>query len=296
MWKRVNEAASCDEECVVLAEKVREGFPATRDELPPKVRHYWPMRDELYVIENVLFKGHKMLIPLELRGRVLDGLHAAHQGVTGMQANARSRFFWPGLDAAIRQLRSRCGQCNENAPSQKAEAILISPPPDYPFQQVVADFAEIEGHDFLVYADRYSGWLEVARLGNKACKTVHKVFLSLFRFGVPEEIACDGGPPFNSATFDEFLSRWDIWKRQSSAYYPQSNGRAEAAVKSAKRILQGNINPISGQLDTEAAARAILTYRNTPLQDTGFSPAMTIYGRPIRDHLPSKRYEICSGR
>ena len=77
--------------------------------------------------------------------------------------------------------------------------------------------------------------------------------------------------------------------RCSSAYYAQSNGRAEAAVKSAKRILLGNINPITGALDTNAAAKALMTHRNTPNQDTGISPAMMLFGRPLRDHLP--RYD-----
>ena len=285
-WARVNESAACDEECVTLVKAITDGFPDTRDDLPQELRYYWPLREEMYVIGNVPFKGRKMLIPAALRGRVLEGLHTAHQGVTGMQANARERFFWPGLDAAIRQLRAQCKQCNENAPSQPSETMMLSQPPEFPFQHVVTDFAEIEGHDFLVYADRYSGWLEVAKLHNKTWKAVHQIFLEWFAYGVPEEISCDGGPPFSSLAFKDFLTRWEIRRRQSSAYYPQSNGRAEAAVKSARRILLGNINPVSGKLDTEEAARAFLTYRNTPLQDTGMSPAMTLYGRPIRDHLP----------
>ncbi len=75
-------------------------------------------------------------------------------------------------------------------------------------------------------------------------------------------------------------------RRLSSAYYPQSNGRAEAAVKSAKRILLGNINPLTGALDTDAAARAIMAHRNTPAQDSGIAPSIMLFGRPLRDHLP----------
>ena len=259
-WEIVKEAAVTDDECVQLTEYITNGFPAEKTELPPALRCYWPMREELYVVDKVPFKGRKMLVPSALRGRVLEGLHSAHQGTTGMLANARDRFFWPGLDAAIRQVRARCRQCNENAPSQPSEEMILTPPPDYPFQQVVTDFAEIEGHDFLVYADRYSGWLEVAKLNAKSWKTVHHTLLSWFKFGVPEEISSDGGPPFNSMDYESFLQRWDIKRRQSSAYYPQSNGRAEVAVKTARRILLGNINPVTGKLDTEKAARAFLAY------------------------------------
>ena len=210
-----------------------------------------------------------------------------------MQSNASERFFWPSLNAAIQQCRSKCKRCNENAPSQPSESMMISAPPAYPFQQSVTDFAKIEGHDFLIYADRYSGWAEVAKLGSTAWRMVCQAFLKWFAaFGVPEEMSSDGGPPFNAFAYDEFLSSWGISKRQSSAHYPQSNGRAEAAVKTAKRILEGNVNPVTGQLDTEAAARALLSHRNTPLQDTGFSPAMSLYGRPMRDHLPRQMDNI----
>ena len=230
-----------------------------------------------------------MLIPSPLRKVVLEGLHSAHQGINGMLSNARERFFWPGLDSAIRLTRTQCRQCNENAPSQPKESPTISPPPEMPFEQVAMDFCHISGHTYLVYADRYSGWVEIARLSSTAFPTVKRTLLELFRtFGVPVEIATDGGPPFNGFEYLTFLKDWLIRKRLSSAYYPQSNGRAEAAVKSAKRILLGNTNPVTGQLDTYEATRALMNHRNTPQQDTNLSPAVTLFGRPLRDHLPSR--------
>ena len=289
-WRRVNEASSVDEESVALARMIADGFPETRNSLPPLLQKYWGMKDELYVIDNVPFKGKKMLIPSTLRSQALEGLHAANQGTTGMLSNARGRFFWPGLDAAIRNMRLQCRQCNEQALSQSAKPMIFIPPPDVPFQQVVADLFALQGHTFLAYADRFSGWLEVERLPSNALRNVRPVFLRWFStYGVPEQCATDGGPPFNSLEYKNFLRTWDTEWRLSSVSYPQSNGRAEAAVKSAKRILLGNINGVTGALDTDAAARAIMNHRNTPAQDTGIAPSVMLFGRPLRDHLP--RYD-----
>ena len=292
-WKRVNDAAGMDPECVSLVQLIANGFPKDKKDLPDNLKVYWGMRDDLYVVENVPHKNRKMLIPRDLRSTALEGLHAGHQGVTSMLSNARTRFFWPGLDASIRQLRAQCQQCNEEAPSQSEEPLLLTPPPEMPFEQTASDLFSLEGHTFLAYADRFSGWVEVERLKSNAFPHVREVFLRWFRtFGVPTEIATDGGPPFNAYDYKSFLRTWDVNPRLSSAYYPQSNGRAEAAVKSAKRILLGNINPRTGALDTDAAARALMCHRNTPAQDTGISPSMMLYGRSLRDHLPRSNLEF----
>ena len=73
----------------------------------------------------------------------------------------------------------------------------------------------------------------------------------------------------------------------SSVYYPQSNGRANAGVKTAKRILEGNISPTTGQLDTDNACQAFLNHRNTPNKETGIASSVALYGHTLRDHLPS---------
>ena len=107
-WQKVKEAASIDEECMSLVRYIIDGFPRTKAELPPLLQKYWSMKDDLHVIDCVPFKGRKMLIPTSLRAQVLEGLHIANQGVTGMLANARERFFWPGLGASVRQVRQQC--------------------------------------------------------------------------------------------------------------------------------------------------------------------------------------------
>ena len=81
--------------------------------------------------------------------------------------------------------------------------------------------------------------------------------------------------------------------RKSSAYYPQSNGRAEAGVKSLKRVLRGNTGR-NGSINTDNVAKALLQYRNTPLREINKSPAELALGRQLRDTLPipRERYKV----
>ena len=287
-WEEVNHESIFDDETCQLVAMIQHGFPNDRLELPESLRKYHQIREDLYVIGNSVFRDKKMLIPRKLRGAIIDGLHASHQGVSSMKAYARERFFWPGLDADIKQKREQCRSCIENAPSQANEPMILTPPPEMPFQQVAADFYQVRARNYLIYADRYSGWTEVALVPNTSFVALKRKMITWFRtYGVPEEISTDGGPPFQSTEYAQFLNQWKITSRLSSAYYPQSNGRAEVAVKSMKRVLQDNTDPRSGDL-SDAAARAILTHRNIPSQDTGCSPSEMLFGYKIRDHLPNK--------
>ena len=98
-------------------------------------------------------------------------------------------------------------------------------------------------------------------------------------------LSTDGASIFTSHQFKDFCARWGIEQRISSAYHPRSNKRAELAVKHAKRLVSDCLGP-SGNLDTDAMARALLSNRNTPDALTGISPAQVIFGRVLRDFLP----------
>ena len=141
----------------------------------------------------------------------------------------------------------------------------------------------------MVYADRYTGWVEVALMSSgKTTNVCDTMRTWLCTYGAPEEISSHGGLPFESHEFNTFLKNWGIRKCTSSAYYPQSNGRPELAVKTAKRILFDNTDNC-GRLCQDRTARALLTHRNTPVQDLDMSPAIMLYGRIFKDHIPVLR-------
>ena len=133
--------------------------------------------------------------------------------------------------------------------------------------------------------DRYSGWPIVEQAANGASGLIAALRRTLVTSGISEELSSDGGPEFTAQATQTFLVNWSTHHRRSSVAYPHSNSRAEIGVKTVKRLITDNTDG-EGSLDTDAFQHAMLQYRNTPARDTHLSPAMCLFGRPIRDFIP----------
>ena len=78
-----------------------------------------------------------------------------------MNSRAQATVYWPGILNNIRSTRYNCQHCNNIAPSQPSEPMIVSITPEYPFQYLCADYFELNGHNYLSVVDRFSGWIMV---------------------------------------------------------------------------------------------------------------------------------------
>ena len=272
----------------LLCTQIEVGFPEEKNLVRVELREFWRHRDYLSLVGGVpTFKG-RLIIPLTLRGAALENLHAAHQGVKGMQLRAERMMWWPGITGAIHQLRAQCKVCQEVAPSQARSPPTPIPSPDYPFQLICGDHFSLAGKQYLVLVDRFSGWPVIEYCGDtvgsstQLIRTLRQYFAT---YGVPDEISTDGGTVFTSMEMKLFLKKYGIHHRISSGYNPHSNQRAELGVKSMKRLCRSNVSP-NGSLDNDRILRGLLAYRNTPDPDTNRSPAEVLFGRTLKEFLP----------
>merc|ERR1712106_404323 len=230
----------------------------------------------------------RLIIPSKLRTAALGVVHSGHQGCTGMNNRIEQAVFWPQITIDVLRRRHECISRIRDAPSQPAGTPVAPPSPAYPFQMVVADYFSLEGKNYLVVGDRYSGWLSIheAGAGEFDGAAMVKVLREQFcNFNIPEELATDGGPQMMSEDVQGCLTRWGVKHRLSSAYFPHSNSRAELAVKAGKRLLRDNVSRY-GSLATDKVMRALMQYRNTPLTDLRLLPAQIVFNRQLRDFLP----------
>lgn len=279
-------AARTDPSYARLITCVTSGFPSNRYELHSSLLPYWKIRDQLYADGELVLYGQRIVVPAALRRRTLARLHDSHRGVEATRRRARQTVFWPGINSDIASTVQACEPCQVLLPSQQQEPLKCDDNPSRPFESVSADFFTVAGKSFLVIADRLSGWPVVVPCGGDttAAHTI-KMFCRYFReVGVPLRLRTDGGLQFTSADFKDFTERWGVHHLVTSPHYHQSNGHAEAAVKSVKYLIMKTAP--SGNIDTEEFARGLLELRNTP-NHTGKSPAQHLYGHPLRSCVPA---------
>ena len=160
--------------------------------------------------------------------------------------------------------------------------MISHPVPSRPWQVLAVDLFELQGQDYLVTTDYYSNFFEVDKLVSKTSKEViEKLKPHMVRHGIPDKIVSDNGPQFSSQEFKKFKDLYEFDHVTSSPTYPQSNGKAENAVKTAQRIMlkasEAGSDPYLGFLD----------FRNTPTEGLGMSPAQRLFGRRTKTLLPT---------
>ena len=281
--------ADADQEYQQIQHYVRNGFPDHRHQLPEQCQRYWNIRSQLTLDDDLVVYGCRLLIPSAMRPQVLHELHSSHQGAVRTKQRAKLAVYWPGINNDIDNIILTCKQCQDSLPSLPKEPLITKPRPSRPFQEIAVDFCSYAGHDFLIIVDCHTDWPDIIHMGhNTTTPRLITALLNAFcRTGAPDIVWSDQGPQFTSKLFQEFSNEWGFRHSTSSPMYPQSNGKAEATVKSMKRIIQASWTRAT--LDQRKLTRALLQYRNTPSQRDRLSPAQKLFGKPIQDTLPAHR-------
>ncbi len=144
-----------------------------------------------------------------------------------------------------------------------------------PWAKVGVDLCDDAGQILLVVCDYYSSYIELEHISRATTGTVTKALRTMY--GVPDVLISDNGPQFASEEFAKFARKWCFDHVTSSQHYPQSNGKAENAVKTVKRLFskQG------------VWVLSLLDWRNTPTEGLGSSPAQRLFGQRCKTFLPT---------
>ena len=264
-----------------LRKYIQNGWPDKRESCHPNALEYWNFRDELAVIDDIIIKGERIVIPKAARHSLLQNLHEGHIGIEKSIQRARSAIFWPGITKDIKEVISTCATCMAHQPSQSKETLLSHDIPTRPWQKVASDLFTWNNKQFLVTVDYYSRYFEIDELPSTTSNAIIKRMCQHFaRHGIPQILISDNGPQYISEEFAQFAKAWDFEHRTSSPHYSQSNGLAEKTVHTAKQLLS------KAKESGTNFEKVLLHYRATPVDNLA-SPAQLLMGRQIRSTMPA---------
>ena len=133
------------------------------------INHEWPnkieeqfkpffiRRSELSVDNSCVLWGGRVIIPMQLRTKVLEELHDNHSGIVKMKYIARSYVCWPSTDKDIENISKSCTSCqiHQNMPSKAPMHPWENS--QKPWMRIHLDFAgPYLGNMFLIISDSYS--------------------------------------------------------------------------------------------------------------------------------------------
>ena len=159
---------------------IKEGWPDHRNSCPSSVKPFWNYGDELSVMQGLVFKGERIVIPMALRKDMVKRVHIGHMGMVKCKNRAKEVMFWPSMNSHIEDIVSNCPACIEHQRSNPNEPMIAHELPDRPLQHVATDLFMLGDEQYLIVVDYYSRYFELERMSTTTssaivnfCKTGH---------------------------------------------------------------------------------------------------------------------------
>ena len=242
-------------------------------------------------------KGEDGLLLLCLGPReAVQAVAEVHEGICGAHQSGRKIrwllrrhwYFWPSMLKDCIEFARGCIQCQIHGPIQRVSAeTLHSVAKPWPFRGWAMDAigkitpsSRAAKHAWILVAtDYFTKWVEAKSYteltSREVCNLVEENIVT--RFGEPETIITDNGTIFTSDRFKEYTSGLNIRLEQSTPYYPQGNGQAEASNKVLIGILEKMVKEKPGMWHLKLN-EALWAHRTSPRSATGMTSYALTYG------------------
>ncbi|XP_069752177.1 uncharacterized protein [Narcine bancroftii] len=112
-----------------MRKKILDRWPNLKQDCSSDISEYWNCRVELSVVEDVIYKGSKILIPKSLRKEVLKEIHGGHLRMEKCKERAREVMYWPIFNNDMTNEVSNCAICQKYQAINPSEPLKAHPAP-----------------------------------------------------------------------------------------------------------------------------------------------------------------------
>lgn len=245
------------------------------------------IRNELCFCGDILLRGTRIVIPKDLRQRVLEAAHEGHPGIVAMKGRLRTKVWWPRVDGDAERVVKGCRGCTLVSAPNPPHPMKRRSLPKEPWIDVAVDFlGPLPSRDYiLILVDYYSRYKEIKVMRSITALDTIKVLKEMFsRLGYPATITCDNGNQFTSDLFRNFCKECGIVVNSTIPYWPQMNGEVERQNRDVLKRLK--ISQAENKDWKEDILNYLMMYNSTPHSVTGTSPSELFFKRRFRDKIP----------
>lgn len=252
-----------------------------------KLKAYYPFKDELGVVGDILMRSDRIVVPVSLRQHVLKLAHIGHPGIERTKQRLRSKVWWPNIDKEAEKSVKGCLDCQLVSNVTRPEPMFVRELPSQPWNTLAMDMLGPlpSGESILVLIDLYSRYrLTEVLLKTTSDDIIEKLRHNFLRIGIPAVLISDNARNFSSQKMEEFCSRFGIQLKHTTPYWPQANGEVERQNRSILKVLRiSEVNGTDWKADLDEAN---YVYSIIQHPATGRSPAELAFGRRLRDWIP----------
>ena len=244
--------------------------------------------DELSVVDDILLRTHRIIIPITLRRKIVKVAHEGHLGIVKTKNLLRSRVWFPKLDSLVEEEVKNCIPCLAAVNQNITEPLKMTPLPNGPWENLKCDFFGPipSGVYIFVIVDEYSRFPIVETVTSTSSNLVIPILDETFSiFGVPNVLTSGNGPPFNGEEIGKFAEYLGFKHRKITPAWPKANSLPENFNSCLKKVLQtSRIQRLNWQQELNKFLR---NYRAAPHATTGRSPAELLFARKqFKTRLP----------
>src|SRR5207249_208231 len=132
-----------------------------------------------------------------------------------------------------------CRVCQKHQNSNRPEPLMWHEIPKNVFSKLGVDVFDFEGLQYFVAVDYKSRYMQIVHLPRVTSGVIINALKNLFStLGIPQTLFTDNATYFVSEEMKKFAEQWDFNLQTSSPNYPQSNGKSERFVQTAKKFLK----------------------------------------------------------
>ena len=108
---------------------------AVKSSLPMSERKCADIAEET-IVDGVILKGQRVIVPENMRAEMLQLIHEGHLGIEKCKRRARDILYWPNMNKDVYDTVSRSDVCQEYRYAQQQQPLQMHEWPDRPWPKV----------------------------------------------------------------------------------------------------------------------------------------------------------------